>query len=57
MSFEITIWKFVISFSIFKEVEPGDYESEMLYNVTTNEAGEIQALLNAATRGNVKNAD
>lgn len=41
MSFEITIWKFVISFSIFREVTPQDIESAVFYKSMIGENGEI----------------
>jgi len=43
MTFEIIIWKFVISFSIFREEEPKEKEIEysVFYNLRINEDGEV----------------
>jgi len=40
MTFEITIWKFVIGFSIFREEEPQEIESSVFYKLYTDENGE-----------------
>lgn len=43
MTFEITIWKFVIGFSlwIFREEKPQEIESEVFYNVEIDENGNV----------------
>jgi len=40
MTFEITIFKFVISFSIFREEEPQEIEPAFFYKIYTQENGE-----------------
>ncbi len=41
MTFEITVWKFVISFSIFRQEEPQEYESAVLYKIQTDKDGNV----------------
>ncbi len=41
MTFEITIWKFVISFSIFREEEPQEIESAVFYSIKIDKYGNV----------------